>query len=77
MTEGEHIRVRVTSGARKEKISRAETGVWHITVREPAARGLANARVRALLAEVLGIETKHLRLVKGAQSPSKVYLVYR
>jgi uncharacterized protein YggU (UPF0235/DUF167 family) len=71
-----HIHVRVKANARKELIEEGGRGTVRISVKEKAERGAANARVRELLATHFGIEEKKFRLIKGAQSPSKVYLVY-
>jgi uncharacterized protein YggU (UPF0235/DUF167 family) len=70
-----HLRVTVKAGTRKERITQVGEWVYTIEVREKAERGQANARVRALLAEVLRVELKQLRLVRGATSPKKVFLL--
>ncbi|MBP9760257.1 MAG: DUF167 domain-containing protein [Candidatus Pacebacteria bacterium] len=75
MNEKGYVRVRVKAGTRKERILQVAERVYTIEVREKAERGEANARVRALLADILGVRPEELRLVKGATSPSKVYLL--
>lgn len=77
MAEPLHVRVRVMAGAKRESVSRKDETLWHICVREKAEQNMANARVKVLLATALGVSEKNVRLVKGAQTPSKVYLVYR
>jgi len=71
--EERYVRVRVTPGVRTESV-RERSGVYHIAVREKAEGGLANARVRDVLARALGLEAARVRLVKGATSPSKLFL---
>lgn len=71
--EERYVRVRVTPGVRTESVSE-RSGVYHIAVREKAEGGLANARVRDVLARALGLERAQVRLVKGATSPAKLFL---
>jgi uncharacterized protein YggU (UPF0235/DUF167 family) len=68
------VRVRVTPGARREKVAE-EKGVLHISVKEPAEGGAANARVRELVALRYGVAPKSLRLVKGARSTHKTFSI--
>lgn len=69
------MRVRVKAGARKERMEEVEEGVYVIQVREKAERGLANERVRTLLAQALRVRPEDLRLVKGATSGMKLFLL--
>ena len=69
-----YIRVRVQTGRRKESVTH-EHDLWRIAVREKAERGAANVRVRELLAHALQVPPKALRLVAGATSPAKTYLL--
>lgn len=73
--EKTYIHARVTTRAKKESISQVKPGTYTIKVREKAERGQANKRVRELLAFTLTLSTKNIRLVKGATSPSKLFLV--
>ena len=70
----QYIRVKVKPNARKERILQVGD-VYEISVREKAAQGAANKRVRELLAQTCNIPPKALRLVKGATSPGKLFLV--
>ncbi len=74
MDEG-YVRVRVKAGARKERMEEVGEGVYTIHVREKAERGLANARVRSLLAQALGVRVEDVRMVKGATSCMKLFLL--
>lgn len=66
------IRVRVSAGAKKEKVEKTEKGI-KISVKEKAQRGEANTRVKELLARTLQVSLARLRLIKGHTSPSKIF----
>ncbi len=70
-----YVRVRVKAGARKERMEEVEEGVYAVRVREKAERGLANERVRILLAQALGVRPEDLHMVKGATSCMKLFLL--
>lgn len=74
MTETAYIQVRVTTKARAESIE-YKNKKYFVTVKEKAERGLANARVKQLLAQELQCNPQSLRLVKGGTTPSKTYLL--
>lgn len=73
-SENDLIRARVTPSARRERVSK-EKEVYTIQVREKAERGAATRRARELLAETLGVRSEDLRLVKGATSRHKTFLL--
>ncbi len=68
-----YIRVRVKAGSRKEKISKISDTEYHMTVREPAERNLANGRIRELLADAYDIRLQDVRIVTGHHSPTKIF----
>lgn len=68
-----YVRVRVTPGARKERVERVAEAEYIMSVREPAERNLANTRVRILVANALGTRERDVRLVSGHRSPVKVF----
>jgi len=70
--ERKYIHVRVLTRAKKEGITEKK-GAFHVSVKEKAERGLANKRVKELLAQAIGCSIKSLRIIKGSQSPSKTY----
>ena len=72
MNERKYIHARVVTNSKKETVAEKK-GTFHITVKEKAERGLANKRVRELLASKLCCSSKQLRLIKGARSPAKTY----
>jgi len=70
--ERKYIHVRVVTDSKKEVV-KEKNSTFYITVKEKPQRGLANKRVRELLAQNLGCTIQDLRLIKGSQSPSKTY----
>ncbi len=74
-TDTRYIRVRATAGARREHAEQVGADLWRISVREKASGGAANARIRVVLGKLLDLDPRQLRLVKGATSTSKTYLL--
>lgn len=70
-----HVRVRVTAGARNERVSRMEDGSFKMAVREPAENNAANARVIELLALHLGVRPQAIRMINGHHRASKLFEV--
>ena len=75
MESKQYVRVRVRTDARKEQVENVQKDLWKIDVREKAERGVANARVRELLAKEIGCRKEKLHLIKGATRQSKTYLL--
>lgn len=69
---GAEFALRVTPRARREGLSRDETGL-KATVTAPPEDGKANAAVQALLAHALGVARTRLVLLRGATSRDKVF----
>jgi uncharacterized protein YggU (UPF0235/DUF167 family) len=70
-----YIRVNAVAGAKKESVQKIADNRYEISVREPAERNLANARIRTLLARELGVVESSARLISGHQSPHKIFSV--
>ncbi len=68
----QHITVKVTPRAHKEKIEEGKAGVLLLSVRERAERGEANRRVREIIAAREGLSVKSVRIMQGAHSSKKV-----
>ncbi|MCA9354715.1 MAG: DUF167 domain-containing protein [Candidatus Kaiserbacteria bacterium] len=68
-----YIRVRVKAGARKESVSRVSETEFHMSVREPAERNMANKRVRELLAGAVGARPEDVKIITGHHSPTKIF----
>ena len=66
------LKLRVHPGAKRDAVSRKALDQFELWVRAPAERGLANKAALQLMGTALGIPAGRIRLVKGAQSPSKI-----
>ena len=73
-TSEQYIRAHVIPGARRERVSE-QKGVYTIQVKEKAERGQATRQAREVLAEALNVSQSSLRLVKGATSRHKTFLL--
>ena len=67
-----YIRVFVTAGAHRTRLTSGKDGAIMITVREPAQGGLANEAVRSVIAREYGTSLEKVRLVSGHHSRTKV-----
>lgn len=65
------VRVDAFPEAGREKIEELAHEHLRIAVREPALRGLATARIRALVAFHYRVPLSRVRLLTGARSPHK------
>jgi len=64
------IKVKVSTGARTEKIVRKSDDLLLVSVRQSAERNLANKRVLELLRELY--PGKSVKIVHGQRSPRKI-----
>lgn len=69
-----YLKVKVHAGEKKNHLEQKSCDTYEIWVKAPAQDGRANQAVRTLLAEKLGISENKLSLIKGATSPSKIFL---
>lgn len=67
-----YIKVKVQACAKKEIVTKKSDNAYHISVKEPAERNLANARVREIVASIYKVNMKSVRIISGHQSPSKI-----
>ena len=68
-----YIKVKVHAGENKNILLRKSPDSCEVWVKAPAERRLANQAVAQMLAKELSIDSKKLRLIKGATSPSKIF----
>ncbi|MGB4076603.1 MAG: DUF167 family protein [Minisyncoccia bacterium] len=68
-----YVRVEVRAGAKKEAVIQTDAKTYTIAVKEPAARNLANMRVREVLARLLGLPVPAVRMISGHRSPRKIF----
>ncbi|OGG86047.1 hypothetical protein A2392_01095 [Candidatus Kaiserbacteria bacterium RIFOXYB1_FULL_46_14] len=72
-----YIKVKVTPGSKRERVTKESDTLFRMEVKEPAERNLANERVKELLREALGLTVGRVRLVAGHRSQSKVFDVLK
>ena len=65
-------KLKVHPNSKRLKIIAKSKNAYEIWIKKPAERGLANHATIALLAKELNIESKRIKLIKGATSPSKI-----
>ena len=70
----QYVKVKVHAGEKKNRVEQKSPDSFEIWVKAPAEQGRANEAVRMLLAQTLGVEENQLSLIKGATSPSKIFL---
>ena len=70
-----YIRAKVVPASRNESIRETKKGFFEIKVKQKKENNLANTRVLELLALHYNISANRIRIVKGAHSPSKLFLI--
>ena len=71
---GQFIKVKVHAGQKQNRLEQKAPDAYEIWVKAPAELGRANEAVKAVLAQHLGVAENKLSLIKGATSPSKLFL---
>ena len=69
------IKVRVSAGAKTEKIEEVEPGVFKIRVSEPPEKGKANVRVLELVARYFKVPKSRVFLVSGNTYREKIIMI--
>jgi uncharacterized protein (TIGR00251 family) len=69
------VSVKVSAGAKTEKVEEIEPGVFKIRVGAPPEKGKANQRVAELLAKHFNIPISRVFLKSGAVSREKLFLI--
>jgi uncharacterized protein YggU (UPF0235/DUF167 family) len=70
-----YVKVRATTGAKRESVRVVSTDTLAISVKEKAERNQANDRIIELVAQHYKVSVKKVRFLKGRQSPSKTFSV--
>ena len=66
------IKVKVSAGAKTEKIEEVEYGVFKVRVSEPPEKGKANARVLELVSKYFRVSKTKVFLVSGNTYREKI-----
>lgn len=69
------LRVRVSPGARRERILGRHDAALKVAVAAPPEQGKANRRLLALLARELDLPVRSLAIARGAASKDKVVAI--
>lgn len=72
---GKTIKVKVSAGAKTEKIEEVESGVFKVRVTQPPEKGKANQRVLELVAEYFKIPRLKVTLLSGHTFREKIIAV--
>jgi uncharacterized protein YggU (UPF0235/DUF167 family) len=67
-----YIKVKVQAGSKKELVIKKTVDTYNISVKEKAERNMANKKVIEIMANLLGLSIKDIRIISGHQSPSKI-----
>jgi uncharacterized protein YggU (UPF0235/DUF167 family) len=70
-----YIKVIVTTGAKKEKISVKRADHFEISVKEKAERNMANKKIIELLASYFKVPINKVRIINGHHHPHKLLVV--
>jgi len=65
------VRVKVKTNTKKEKVTELPDGRFEVSVRAKPEGGLANERVRELLAAHFQVPFERIHIVKGGTTPTK------
>jgi uncharacterized protein YggU (UPF0235/DUF167 family) len=68
-----YVHVKVTAGAKEEKIVKKSDTQFVVSVREEAERNMANTRIIEIFREMFG--TRKVRITNGHHSTSKLLSV--
>ena len=71
------IKVKAFPNSREESVNQIGDDAFEIKVREKPIRGLANARIRQLLALHFGIMENKVRLASGFARPNKIFEIMK
>lgn len=70
-----YIKVHALPGAKKERITKKSETLFYISVKEPAERNMANARIREILATEFAVTLSQIKLLTGHHSCGKMYSI--
>ncbi len=71
------IKVKVFPRTKKEKIVKKEKDSFEVFVREKPEKGLANQRVKEILASYFNLSENRIKLIKGGKSKNKIFEIMK
>ncbi len=71
------IKVKVFPRTKKEKIVKKEKDSFEVFVREKPEKGLANQRVKEILASYFNLSENRIKLIKGGKSKNKIFEIIK
>ncbi len=71
------IKVKVKVESKNEQILKLSEDSFSVKVKEKAERGLANQKVKEILALYFKVSTGKIKLVKGGKKPSKIFEILK
>lgn len=66
------IKIKTFPNSKKEKAVRKKDDEYQIYVKEKAEQGKANEAVKTKVGKEFNINSSHIRIVKGRNSPNKI-----
>ena len=73
--DGATLRVRVSPGAKQDRILGEHAGALKVSVRSPAEKGRANKELCRLIASAVGLPPRDVEVLKGTTSRDKLLLL--
>ncbi len=67
------IKVKVTPEAKKDEIVKKSEDSYLVKVKEKAEGGMANQKVKQILASYFKIAGGKIKLIKGGKRPNKIF----
>lgn len=67
------IKVKVTPESKKDEIVKRSEDSYLVKVKEKAEGGMANMKVKQILAEYFKITGEKIKLIKGGKRPNKIF----
>ncbi len=67
------IKVKVTTESKKDEIIKKSEDSFLVKVREKAEGGMANQKVKQILADYFNISDNKIRLIKGGKRTNKIF----
>lgn len=67
--------IKVHPDAKREDVKEIGEGRYEVWIKDPARKGIANRRVREIVAVLASAPVGNVKLLKGGKSPTKTFMV--